>query len=280
MSPLTLQDWEEAKTVLCGLDCHLFRGLREPKWKPESSFEREPWVRQYRGHSQPIQCGFYDFSVNRDNYLARFCEPMCTESRDGTDDELWAQGRHYGLIPPFLDWTKNWRVAVFFALSDWFGWTCRYDDGDDPDITTLKVREKEKPNACVWALSLTPSPFKQGEFHFIDAMPKTESFRKRQAAQKGVYTQILTGRHFDVEEYLHASAKADNLTQYLVPGECAVRALRELYEKKIDYAHLYPDTEGWAKHSNFFTPVKDFGENLEAMIARVTKFRARQAAVE
>jgi len=279
MSPLHLCDWEEAKSVLGGLHSHIFRGLRDPKWKLESLLERQPWVKQFRGFEKPIHCGFIvgAYEDNRDNYLATFCEaePMHTDSKEATDDELWAQGRHYGLITPFLDWTKNWRVAAFFALSDWVGWIQRLDGGDDPNTGVVKQREAKNPNACVWALALKPSPFAEGEFRFIETIPESESFRKRQAAQEGVYTQILTGRHFDVEAYLQQSGKIHYLRQYLIPGCRARQALNELSDEGIDYARLFPDPGGCAKHSNFLSLVRGFGESLSAMTERVERFRAR-----
>jgi hypothetical protein len=279
MSPRTLRDWDEAKTVLSGLDAHVFRGLRDPKWKLESLFEREPWVKQFRGHGKPIQCSFNNdgYEVNRDDYLARFCEtdPMRTESKVAKDDELWALGRHFGLITPLLDWTRNWRVAAFFALSDWVGWIHRFEGGDDPDTDTLKKRKEENPSACVWVLAREPSPFTEGEFRLIEAAPKSERFRKRQEAQGGIYTQILTGEHFDVEAYLQESGNIQNLCQYSIPGCCAKRALKELHDAEIDYAHLFPDPEGWAKHSNVLSRLCGFGEGLNAKTERVKQFRTR-----
>lgn len=276
---VVLRDWQHASDVLGRLGSCIFRGVRNPQWRLESPLEREPWVRQFREYGRPIQCSFLEggYELNRDNYLARFCEAgqMHEKTQEAADDELWALGRHFGLITPFLDWTKSWRVAAFFALSDWVCWVHRFEGGDDPDSGVLKKREAENPHVSIWALSLEPCPFTEDAFRLIDAIPSREPFQQRQKAQEGVFTQILTGRHFDVEVYLKASEKVANLRKYLIPGCCARGAFKELTDAGIDYARLFPDPEGWAMHSNFLALMGGFGEGLDNMRERVHRFRAR-----
>src|SRR5262245_53711486 len=82
----------------------IYRGHRDPDFKLSSTWERTIEL------------------VSSRIYLERFKENAIGIPgfrSEGLDDlDWWLLGRHYGLMTPYLDWTKSPYIAAFFAFSD------------------------------------------------------------------------------------------------------------------------------------------------------------------
>lgn len=161
----------------------------------------------------------------------------------GSDDEWWALARHFGLISPLLDWTRNPFVAAFFSFID-IAWSLL---GEELSAQPRQERSKHPNAVAIWRLSRKPDPFAQGAFELIEADVGVES---RQRAQSGLFTRLSDDRHFDVESYLRDHDRLGNLVRLDIPRKFVGGALQDLHDEGIHYGSLFPDFWGAAMYAN------------------------------
>jgi hypothetical protein len=229
----------------------IFRGQRDPIWTLQSLWDRKiAPVREHIGPDRPIESAFVDggYEASRDRFLKHFKDyarrfPEVERSSLESDNGWWAFGRHYGLVSPLLDWTRNPLVGAFFAFIDFAGWFL----AGDPTPQVRNERKQQVSHVAVWALDCSGNPFRNQEFELVEGQP---GFETRQKAQEGVFTRLSDGRHFDVQSYLSDRGLMHDLCRYEVPSAVAGTALNELHDQDVHYAKLFPDVWGAAMYAN------------------------------
>src|SRR5262249_27131955 len=149
----------------------IYRGHADSAWSLTSPLDRklllqfrdEEGARFIRG-AQKEKSWFEWHSLE---ILSRFrtrADGIPGYDRDASDDEVWALGRHYGLLPPLLDWSESPYVAAFFAFEEALRDYEQRFEPPPPPSPTKTVR--------VWALRVANGMVKPGEFELVSARPK------------------------------------------------------------------------------------------------------------
>jgi len=223
----------------------IFRGQRDPTWKLSSAWER---ILSQRKN----QFSFgreYSFDITRQEYLKRFQELSIGlpgfQSRNLSEDEWWALGRHYGLITPLLDWTQSPYVAAFFACFDYADYC---NPGFKNGLISLADIRFTPGKIAVWELLNHDEIKPQNEFEIISS--SRIDFSHRQNAQQGLFTRLTHSTHLDVEAFLISKGLGYCLGKYEIPGEAVGQALGDLHLMNINPATLFPDLVGAAEMAN------------------------------
>lgn len=93
-------------------DSTYFRGQAEGSWKIFASAQRE-WLvkeldRAYGDYHRFLQSLLLYFKGNGSTFLQKYCKVV-------TDISIFSTIQHYGVPTPFVDWTSNLDVALYFA---------------------------------------------------------------------------------------------------------------------------------------------------------------------
>lgn len=226
----------------------IFRGHSDPGWKLSSRLQRK-FVHFTRGsdgvpteHNALAQRGLEPYDKVCNKLIAQFkrlAQGRPGFSRTADDDEIWALGRHHGLITPLLDWTESPYVAAFFAFEEFHH---RYELASSVELSS----KHEKVH--IWGLRLWEDLEVTGEFTVLTASPESAT---RQRAQSGLFTLLRSAQHIDLRAYLESRGQAHCLELYVVDGRAAVHALRDLLLMNIHSGTLFPDLDGAALQANF-----------------------------
>lgn len=234
--------------ALVTADRVLFRGHADLEWKLWSQLERN-LVMYGKAPDGTLQM-FAARETKGLEWYDRYCSQLLGKFRrlshgmpgtypDMPDDELWALGRHHGLLTPLLDWTESPYVAAYFALEevrkDWLHGSRAHT-----------VPPTGKP-IRVWGLRFWEPIEVSDEFTVVRVVPRTAA---RQHAQRGVFTKLRTRHHQDVESYLTQRGLAHCLEVYDIPREVSLDGLRDLELMNITPAVLFPDLAGAALQAN------------------------------
>ncbi|HBE03329.1 MAG TPA: hypothetical protein DC049_12785 [Spirochaetia bacterium] len=113
----------------------LFRGHKEyfpndpeKNWKLRSVLERNFTIKDIRAnkevlfhykfkHSDLVYIDIYQKILKK---YKKHLRELNLENNTLSDEEIWAYGRHFGLLTPYLDWSFNPYIALFFAFSKYY----------------------------------------------------------------------------------------------------------------------------------------------------------------
>lgn len=226
----------------------IFRGHFSPEWKLSSRLERALSLDDHStGKPVPIDGGLRQLNTTEwyESLCAGFLERFRLNAAgtpnvdiDREDNELWALGRHHGLMTPLLDWTTSPYVAAFFAFVDLYrklefsaGMPMRFSGGV----------------VNVWGLRLWDNVEEEQTFEIIELRRERGS---RLWAQSGLFTKLSSAGHLDIESYFQSRGIAHYLECYELRHESAMTALRDLDLMNINLATMYPDLQGAAEQAN------------------------------
>lgn len=198
----------------------LFRGHSDPAWKLSSTLERDLVIHEARQESSDKVRHLR--MINGVNWYEEQCELIYkrfSENATGLPDlhmchsdvDRWVIGRHYGLLSPYLDWTRSPFVAAFFAYERSYkayeGLRTSYPSNFDGHI-------------AIWGLRFWDTNPLCDEFRLTD--PVT-SHATRPRAQCGAFTKLTSKDHIDLESYFRSRSLAHYLERYDISLRDATR---------------------------------------------------------
>ena len=158
------------------------------------------------------------------------------------EDELWALGRHYGLLTPLLDWSESPYVAAFFAL---------LEENKQWQVGSSNTKRSSSEYIRIWGLRSWENSWKdlekKDEFEFVLITPLGMT---RQRAQRGLFTKLLSDGYVDIENYLKSRELAHCLETYDIPVKYSSEAITDLNLMNLTHATLFPDIQGAAAQAN------------------------------
>lgn len=248
--------WEDFIKALRGnLDhqrfgTHIYRGHADVGYKLSSILQRD--INDQRERKPDRQDNSVLIRVMKervDEELAEFKDLAKGLPGSDTDSiqynhEWLALARHHGLRSPFLDWTRSPYIAAFFAFMDSLE---RQNPGFQSGATALKLGDVGGPVA-IWSLEIEFGNLEiPNEFQVIQI--RRDNYH-RQRAQQGVFTQLTHDKFLDVQSSLQSRQLASHLELFTIPPHETAKALTDLDMMNINFATLFPDLDGAAKHVN------------------------------
>ena len=221
----------------------LFRGHSDPTWELESALERNLalWRPSDTNEEDDEQSSSADFYRERMRLILRkFKESVLAldySLSTLSDDQLWALGRHHGLLTPLLDWTASPYVAAYFAFEPLFKW----------HEHRLGRIHSGSGNVRVWLLRAPSTILLKDEFEIVTELPPNG---RRQLAQRGAFTKLISPDDRSLKDYLIRKNIAHYLEAFDIPQSDYVVAARDLRLMNITPFTLFPDLQGAAKHAN------------------------------
>lgn len=166
----------------------IYRGQSDPRWFLQSLWERHFLRTQRAGlwepyYIQPHERVKAELQRAFLGMFRRHVEGPLPGERGRTDDQLWALGRHHGLVTPLLDWTLDPYKALYFALRHWTR------SHSAVTVWVFHACETTSPFAGIW----DPEVFPAIDWRYMSA---------RQQAQDGVFTRLSHPIFADLQEYL------------------------------------------------------------------------------
>lgn len=221
------------------LGTQFYRGVEESEYRLSSTLERYI-IEYYR--PRHINKKDWNYNVTRKKFdcIAKKLLADCKQKFKGKipeqsillnnepdnylENEIWSYGQHFGLSTPYLDWTKSFFVALYFAF------------------------EKHKINSqyrAIYCLNI---------YNISDLVKIIQSkvdIGGRLMAQKGVFTNLLCSEIEELNQQVKDSGRflfdSEPLTKILINNDLRVDIMEYLLSMNIDSSTIYPDFQGAIK---------------------------------
>ena len=233
-----------------------FRGQSNSSWPVDSTL--------YREVKRNLRADFPDWSDEQianlaetetislgGNLMQSFSGLLCQkQALPLTGRQAWMLGRHYGLLTPFIDWTKSPYVAAFFAFVDAVE---RRSVSPRKKVVIFAVSSWLFPNEL-----LKKSADNAKLARHALKVEAAEYRNQRAVAQRAVGTYLYP--QTDIESFVRETAPLNlghqkALSRIYISHKHAEEALNHLNRMNVNYASLFPDSAGIAMHSNLNLPM-------------------------
>jgi hypothetical protein len=259
---------EIAPEFLDAKDIFVWRGMRDSTWDLLSSLSRElskmkktkhEWdeaateatiqqlrfyLENLRGLSQLQESysDIYHLLGEQTKGMRSFLEVLDKlKAHKNTIFELFSIGQHHEMLTPFLDWSTNPLVALYFAFEEYDH--SRAEGVGDRVIYALNRTEVEKECPPNGRLS-------EGSVIFTDSMAYDNP---RIIGQNGLFTYIPASQPLNewvVDRKNFQRKREPILIQFIIQNKGRTQCLRELEQIGIDARSIYPDLKGAAVKAN------------------------------
>lgn len=211
------------------LGIRFFRGVENSGYDLSSTLER--YIRKYYNKDTISSAEFEsiskDFLTDCKITLKSKIPEKYILLDEKYENEIWFYGQHYGLSTPFLDWTRSFWVALYFAFENY--------------------RSETKYRAIYFL-----NRFMMDEH--IKIYEAKIDLGGRLTAQKGVFTKMLSKDFENINDKAPISPvdgkKYDVLTKILINSNLRKEVLEYLLSINIDCTTIYPDMLGAIKNSH------------------------------
>lgn len=218
----------------------IYRGIPDIKYDLKSTAERFFKKNDKNDKNDKDETDITSYKFQIDDVISKFknnIKMLSSEYENISEEDAWILGRHFGLISPYLDWSKSYFKALFFACNEYY---------KNPKL----LRNKEKPSIAIYKLSIDDSiqPIKKESNNF-EILRLNKRIGTRMYSQSYCFTKINTN-HDNVDDYLKSINKSDLLDKYIIPGNLINDIIVYLNEIEINNFTMYPDLEGAAIDAN------------------------------
>lgn len=228
---------------------YIFRGHERQDYLLSSKLERNLIIETFRGENKELR---NIKELNGPDWYKEKCKEILERFKNHIsqipgygdiedEEELWALGRHHGLLTPYLDWTFNPYIATFFAF---------YELYRKFEFSSTYGGKFQDRKVTVWKLNIWQEAFVEDEFELVVVKSKIGS---RINAQQGLFTILKTNKFYDIESYLKSKGLGHHLERFELPYELALEALKHLDVMGLSIFKLFPDFLGAAEQSNIET---------------------------
>jgi hypothetical protein len=249
-------------------DRYIFRGMASANWRIQTSIDRL-LCKMRKDNDNPLLS-----DTNQNTFIETIAQKKFIKNQSQNLNRLFGRStndkfildestylklpiilQHYGYPTRIQDWTKCWKIALFFCLEDskevgdFCIWSLKENEIpdvedclDDPDyLYPADMFEDNKLNSFYNRL-------KVGVYRI------NENFFKRIIAQKGV--ALTTGRadYTDFQQHVEESTWINSIRKYVVSAGLRKNVHNFLDKEGITHDSLYPNdiTDGYLDNDKKF----------------------------
>ena len=144
------------------LICEMYRGQGRNNWKLEPNIVRNIRnVAEIKNVEKQIINEFHETLVK--NNISKHLQTGFLNGKFHSEWLLIEQAQHYGIPTRFMDWTINWEVALFFAVSN------PNDDIFDADFWIYIVQPEQREVDNHESIYYNFNPLEYEETKFLNA---------------------------------------------------------------------------------------------------------------
>jgi hypothetical protein len=189
--------------------------------------------------------------VHAKGYEQTFKQTIAYYSKDSgikLDEELRAEGQHFGLPTEYLDFTEAHIISLLFAIEDY-----NYKDNhsivffiDSAAFNKQSVNKEEK----LINLHLQGEREYLSSYNSCSYFIKLPNINERIHFQKGCFLRVSHQDNFDENKELIEKLK-DKCGIAIINKSCKEEILKELFTLGITFESIYPDKDNLVKSIRF-----------------------------
>lgn len=198
-----------------------------------------------------------DYEIHADKYESAFKQKIIYYDREIkgiSNEELRAEGQHFGLPTEYLDFTEAHLISLLFAIED-YEYTEQHSivyfiNSFDYNVDTVSLREK-LVNFSDLNVVKTVSMYSSRSY-FI----KLGNSNERIHFQKGCFLKVSNQDKEEFKEKLMKYGKA-----VIINKDSKKTILKELFNLGITFENIYPDKDNVVKSIRFHYEEMQGGNN-------------------
>ncbi|QPC45574.1 FRG domain-containing protein [Mangrovibacillus cuniculi] len=188
-----------------------------------------------------------DYEIHADKYEAAFKQKIVFYDREIkgiSNEELRAEGQHFGLPTEYLDFTEAHLISLLFAIED-YEYAEQHSivyfiDALSYNLETVDLKEK--------LINFSDSTVVESvrKFSSRSYFIKLGNSNERIHFQKGCFLKVSTQDKDDFKEKISNHGKA-----VIINKASKKKILKELFNLGVTFENIYPDKDNAVKSINF-----------------------------